>query len=778
MDLLNDLRVITVLFVKLENVFFDTKTKQFKVPTFSNVVAAIQTITFHLQGYLKFLVDDKGILVVLAFGTTPYSHGDDSVRGVVAALRIIQTLGNHSIQCNIGITTGRAFCGWVGSIERREYTIVGDIVNLSARLMAASEKLNEKILCDKTTYNATKNNFQYTQLDAIQVKGKTEMIDIFVPLKNIKVRKGKSSRIGVAHQNVTLDINVSPTPPPRMPIKPTTNQEPDVEASLIYSPRVSVNVRKSPATSSQSLIIGRKEEKRIIDNLLDQLSLSHISGCVVIEGGVGMGKSALLNFGFTKGNEIGLRCVAGQAESLDRSTPLLLWRAIFSQLFVQESGAGSRSFLNQSFDSNPNSMNTQKIMSIVRQKVKLDQICSRGSVSLKLKDLLSLLNPLFNVRFTPSIKLARLSADAKKQLTEELLIRLLKGICFSSPLVIFLDNCQWMDSSSIDFTCSVMNANLAILLVLATRTEWEARSRFYGHGQWLWVGALSAEDTEQLVCTRLNVLRIPTSLRNFIERKSQGNPLLSEELAKCLLQLGMISVTSRGSGSAIGSVEVLRELEDLELSENFQGLVTSCLDSLPARLLLLLKVASVIGREFDLETLSAVFPVQTDLSSMASDLQLLIKRDFLATVSPCDSLIPTTSERVLFTIKSSVVSETCYNIMPFSQKLRLHRNLGEWYEKKKKEVGEGGGSFNWTLAHHWTKVAEHREAQENVIAKAIDYLFLLGQECVESLSVSEGLRALLKAEALLKRLPESFECPHRFELPTAIAQCSPSSSPG
>lgn len=40
----------------------------------------------------------------------------------------------------IGITTGNAFCGSVGSAKRQEYAMVGDIVNLSARLMGVAEK--------------------------------------------------------------------------------------------------------------------------------------------------------------------------------------------------------------------------------------------------------------------------------------------------------------------------------------------------------------------------------------------------------------------------------------------------------------------------------------------------------------------------------------------------------------------------------------------------------------------------------------------------------------
>ena len=49
---------------------------------------------------------------------------------------------------SIGVTTGTAFCGEIGSDARREYTVMGDTVNLAARLMQAS---GGGILCDEAT---------------------------------------------------------------------------------------------------------------------------------------------------------------------------------------------------------------------------------------------------------------------------------------------------------------------------------------------------------------------------------------------------------------------------------------------------------------------------------------------------------------------------------------------------------------------------------------------------------------------------------------------------
>ena len=77
------------------------------------------------------------------------------------------------LRCAIGLTTGRAFCGAVGSDLRREYAVIGDVVNLAARLMQAAPG---RILCDGATYQAARAHLAFQDLPAISVKGKAEPI--------------------------------------------------------------------------------------------------------------------------------------------------------------------------------------------------------------------------------------------------------------------------------------------------------------------------------------------------------------------------------------------------------------------------------------------------------------------------------------------------------------------------------------------------------------------------------------------------------------------------
>lgn len=94
--------------------------------------------------------------------------------------------GVHSLggACNIGVTTGKAFCGSVGKPIRREYCVVGDVVIMSARLMASKANVGQ-IFCDQATVSAVGQQVEFLALPPITVKSRVVPVPVFNPRRLI-----------------------------------------------------------------------------------------------------------------------------------------------------------------------------------------------------------------------------------------------------------------------------------------------------------------------------------------------------------------------------------------------------------------------------------------------------------------------------------------------------------------------------------------------------------------------------------------------------------------
>lgn len=154
------------------------------------VISAVQTSVYCYEGSLnKFLMDDKGSTLLAVFGLPPLAHEDDSPRAVLASLLICEKLNALGLRPSCGVTTGVAFCGVVGGRVRREYSVLGDVVNLSARLMQYAIQNGKGVICDSHTQYSSRQYVEFEELDTISVKGKSKPIKIVRPHQ---IHKSKS----------------------------------------------------------------------------------------------------------------------------------------------------------------------------------------------------------------------------------------------------------------------------------------------------------------------------------------------------------------------------------------------------------------------------------------------------------------------------------------------------------------------------------------------------------------------------------------------------------
>eukprot|EP00040_Diaphanoeca_grandis_P035762 m.225582 g.225582 ORF g.225582 m.225582 type:complete len:1526 (+) comp33464_c0_seq2:186-4763(+) len=167
LDLADTLK-LSCIFVSIEGLDLaasdDTKDELQRVQSLAQrLMLKIQESVYSCEGSInKILVDDKGLLCVCALGLPPTYHGDDPMRAVKCAGYLLKNIKSLAEQpkVKIGVTTGtNVFCGVVGSQVRREYTVMGPVVNLSARLMSNSA-WGSMMVCE-TTERATSSEFMF-----------------------------------------------------------------------------------------------------------------------------------------------------------------------------------------------------------------------------------------------------------------------------------------------------------------------------------------------------------------------------------------------------------------------------------------------------------------------------------------------------------------------------------------------------------------------------------------------------------------------------------------
>jgi adenylate cyclase len=159
-----------------------------------------QELALFLNGYLsdmtRIVFDTRGTLdkyigdAVMAFWGAPYEEPQHAVQACTAALEMMKrvrelqkqwdTQGKPALDIGIGLNSGVASVGNMGSELRYGYTALGDSVNLSSRLEGLNKDYGTHIIVNESTYAAAKDaGFFFRELDLIRVKGKLQPVTIY-----------------------------------------------------------------------------------------------------------------------------------------------------------------------------------------------------------------------------------------------------------------------------------------------------------------------------------------------------------------------------------------------------------------------------------------------------------------------------------------------------------------------------------------------------------------------------------------------------------------------
>ena len=184
-----EIRLVSSMFLNIKVDLSQLKDENdyMKVQIIANTV---QRCIYRTRGALnKFLMDDKGSVMLVAWGLPPLSGRNDPLDSVSSCITILHEFNKLGLQCAMGLTTGTCFTGVCGTVgNRREYSMLGEIVNLASRYMSeglkymAKNKLNSILVIDERTKNLIQNKIRCRYLFRTKVKGFDILFNFFTPV--------------------------------------------------------------------------------------------------------------------------------------------------------------------------------------------------------------------------------------------------------------------------------------------------------------------------------------------------------------------------------------------------------------------------------------------------------------------------------------------------------------------------------------------------------------------------------------------------------------------
>ena len=659
-DWLAELRKVTILFINLPELSHKTS-----LETAQETMRLIQQLVYRFEGSLnKISQDDKGVMIDAAFGLPPLAHGDDPLRGIQSALMIRNALQARGVRGAIGVTTGRVFCGLIGTDQRREYKFLGNSVNLAGRLMSLALQKTEilerdgiAVLCDRATYEAAKERTEFEFLPPQKVKGRNEPVDVFHPLRE-----------------------------------------------------------KKETVRAKTELIGRKEEKALLVNAIQELQRGTQFQAIILHGEAGIGKSRLMDELVYQAEISHVQVFSGAGDAIEKNNPYFAWRSVFNRLFGLEE-----------FISKPQLTDEDRFKILDLVLAKLDVI-DPGFPRYA-----PLLNVVLPISIPENEFTSAMTSEVRGGNIRDLLVRLLQEEAKESGVLISLEDLHWLDSASWTLLADVYQGVRPLLLAVNTRPlSRPVQPQFKELAerpdiQFIKLDMMSLEDVEQLVCQRLGVSAVPSEVGKLIRSKSEGHPFFAEELAYALRDSGVLILQGDQCRLAPG----LENLNTITLPDTLEAAITSRIDGLNPAQQLTLKVASVIGRIFAFRVLYAIHPIEADKPELNQYLDTLTRLSL--------TLIESEEPDLAYLFKHAVTQEVAYNLMLYSQRRHLHQAVAEWIESSyEHEIA----SYYALLAYHWIQAVDEPNPvqREKVIRKAVNYLEKAGDQSLNNFANAEAVK--------------------------------------
>jgi class 3 adenylate cyclase/tetratricopeptide (TPR) repeat protein len=490
------------------------------------------------------------------------------------------------------------------------------------------------------------------------------------------------------------------------------------------------NLRRLAGDSTDLITRGRDREREELAGRLVALSLG-TSTAVIVEGEAGAGKTHLaVDLLQGSGGYGPITVLAGGADDMD-PRPYRAWKRVFTKALG---------------------------LSSVRDPQKRAQMVEeRLSEWPELTTWAPLLNDVLDLTLDDSA-LRDMTGRPRRENTDRVLVQLLTQAAAREPLLIVLDDCQWMDSASWELVRAVNRSVKPVMMVLLMRpmsepppspgdehtvtakppglddgaihtaTEVTAYLRERG-ALLLRLQPLPPDVTEQIARDSLGVESLDEPVRKLFRGKVDGSPLFTVELAFQLRTEDIISIAGTAETTRARLTVPPAELGRLRLPVRVEEVFRARLGGLTERQRRVVRAASVVGTAFDETRVLAADP-SLDPDVLADDLRQLER----------SKVIETQPEGWRFT--RTVIRDVVQQSFLPSELRQRHRALAEWYEAQ--DVRPETYAI---LARHW--------AEAGVPTREVEYLEAAGTSALAR-GADEEAASLMEAAL---SLDEELETP-------------------
>ena len=292
--------------------------------------------------------------------------------------------------------------------------------------------------------------------------------------------------------------------------------------------------------------------------------------------------------------------------------------------------------------------------------------------------------------------------------------------------VLVLEDAHWADPATEDWITRLAEGLEAkrVFLLLTTRPDYRAPVGHLTFHTALALSTLSDAETLRIATELLGAERLPPALQSLILDKADGNPFFVEELGRSLQELGVIRRDGR-------DIVLTRALTEAPLPDTIEDLILARIERLADGPRRLLRVASVIGREFTRSVLGRVVEPSLAIDEALRELRaagLILER----------RLFP----EVEHAFKHALTHDVAYASVPPQERRTLHRRIAESLEAAHADH----------LSEMAPLLARHYSAAEDW-ARALDYLVRAADRAAKSFATREALALYDEALQAAGRIP-------------------------